>query len=179
MSKKDEFVVKITGPGMTLQRPVAAERVHRIINLLLQPSSPEADQGEMFAALPPESLGGTGGGSPKTFMAQKRPKTDMERVTCLGYFLTRYRGATHFKTRDLTDLNKEAAQPQLSNATVAARNAVSNQYLALAGGGSKQVTTRGEALVEALPDREKVKAALEQHPMARRKRKPKAPKGGK
>jgi hypothetical protein len=173
----DDFVVKITGPGMTFQRRVPAERVSRIVSLLLYPGSAPEDSDEASSHEPITVSPRTADNmNPKTFMAEKRPKTDMERVTCLAFYLMRYQGTQHFKTRDLTDLNKEAAQPQLSNPSVAARNAVTHQYLALAGGGSKQITTRGEALVDALPDREKVKAALEHHPMTRRKKSAKAPK---
>jgi hypothetical protein len=75
----------------------------------------------------------------------------------------------------LIDLNTEAAQPKMSNASVAARNAVQNQYLSLAGGGRKQITARGEAVVKALPDRDKVKSALEGH-RVRKRRKPRARK---
>jgi hypothetical protein len=59
---------------------------------------------------------------PKAFLAQKKPSTDVERVTCLAYYLTHYRDTAQFKTRDLTALNKEAAQPKLSNAAFAASN---------------------------------------------------------
>jgi len=97
------------------------------------------------------------GFTPKQFMAQKKPKTDAERITCLAYYLTNYRQTPHFKTRELTNLNtKEAAGTPFSNAAVAANNAIRDQYLSPAGGGKKQITVRGEAVVEALPDREKV-----------------------
>jgi hypothetical protein len=117
----------------------------------------------------------TAGGSeteltPKQFMAQKKPKTDGERITCLAFYLTNYRQTQQFKTKDLTDLNtKEAAGPRFSNAAAAANNAMRDQYLAPAGGGQKQITIRGEALVNALPDREKVAAAMQEHPARRRK----------
>jgi hypothetical protein len=168
---KDEFLVKITGPGLALERPVPAERVHYIVSLLLQPNTTPLNTGEISSQ---HQIGITGGLpaeiSPKQFMAEKRPKTDMQRVACLAFYLTHHRATQFFKTRDLTELNKEAAQPQMSNPTVAVRNATSHQYLALAGGGSKQITTRGEEMVKALPDHEKVKAALENNPLARRKR---------
>ena len=177
MKTKDEFLVKITGPGLTFQRYATAERVHRIVSLLLQPSVASASQSETFSeAQVAESSAGSSNISPKAFMAEKRPKTDVERITCLAFYLTHHRSAQYFKTRDLTDLNKESAQPQLSNAAVAAQNATNYQYLTVAGGGSKQITTRGEALVKALPDREKIKAALEEHSLARRKKKTKSKK---
>jgi len=47
-------------------------------------------------------------------MSAKHPTTDMERVTCLGYFLTYSRETSAFKTTELTKLNTEAAGPKLS-----------------------------------------------------------------
>lgn len=108
--------------------------------------------------------------TPKQFMAQKKPKKDAERMTCLAYYLTKYRQAGHFKTKDLTDLNtNEAAGSSFSNSTVAVNSALRDQYLAPAGGHKKQITVRGEAMVEALPDLEKVDDALQEHPARRRK----------
>jgi hypothetical protein len=52
--------------------------------------------------------------SPKEFIVQKDPRTDIERVACLAYYLTHYRDMPHFKTIDLSKLNTEAAQPKFS-----------------------------------------------------------------
>jgi hypothetical protein len=119
----------------------------------------------------PVRLGGTP--TPKSFLVEKRPTTDVERVTCLAYYLAHYRDTLQFKTKLLTKLNTEASQPKFSNAAVAVQNAtVQNQFLSQAGAGDKQITARGEAFVEALPDQEKVKAALQAIPL-RGYRKPK------
>ena len=110
--------------------------------------------------------GADGQATAKSFFVEKRPTTDVERVTCLAYYLSHYRGVTQFKTKDLTELSKEAAQPKFSNAAVAVHNATAqNQFLSAAGGGKKQITARGEALVEALPDQERVKTALQSIPL--------------
>ena len=112
----------------------------------------------------------TGTPTAKLFMAQKKPKTDAQRVTCLAYYLTHFKDTSQFKTKELTDLNrKEAAGTPFSNPTVAIDNAKRDQLLSPAGSGKKQITVRGEALVEALPDGEKVAAALAEHPVRRRK----------
>jgi hypothetical protein len=108
--------------------------------------------------------------SAKRFLAEKKPVTDVERVACLAYYQTHSKGKSKFKTRELTELNKEAAQPPLSNPAFAVVNATNAKYLAPAGGGQKQITVRGETLVEALPDRDKVKSALEANPLGRQKR---------
>ncbi len=96
--------------------------------------------------------------SPKTFIREKSPQSDVQRITCLAYYLTNFRGTPHFRTKQLTDLNAEAGNPKFSNATVAANNARRDKYLTPAGKGNKQLTNHGEDLVNALPDQEKVKA---------------------
>ena len=107
-----------------------------------------------------------GNPTPKAFFVERRPVTDVERVTCLAYYLTHFKNTPQFKTKELSELNKEAAQPKFSNTAVAVRNATNqNQFLSQAGGGKKQITARGEAMVEALPDQEKVKAALDAIPL--------------
>ena len=55
--------------------------------------------------------------SPKEFLLEKKPSTDVERVACLAYYLTHYRSTPHFKTLDLSKLNTEAAQVKFSTRT--------------------------------------------------------------
>lgn len=107
--------------------------------------------------------------TPKAFLAEKKPSTAIERVACLAYYLTHSRDTPTFKTKDIVALNTEAALPKLANAARDVNNAASaGGFLASAGSGAKQITTRGEALVEALPDRDAVKQALEDHKFKRR-----------
>ena len=110
--------------------------------------------------------------SPKQFMFEKQPKTDVERVACLAYYLTHYRNAPHFKTLDISKLNTEAAQIKFSNPTVAVDNALKANYLAIATKGNKQVSAPGELFVQALPDREKAKEIMANVRQRRRARKP-------
>jgi len=98
--------------------------------------------------------------SPKEFLRDKAPATDLERVACLAYYLTHYRDMPHFKTIDLSTLNTEAAQPKLSNATVAVDNASRAGLLVQAGGGKKQISAGGELYVQALPDRDAAKESM-------------------
>ena len=107
---------------------------------------------------------------PKAFLKEKGPKTDVERVACLAFYLAHHRDLPYFKTQDLTKLNTEAAQPKFSNASYAAANAVKLGYLAAGPKGQRQISAFGEEFVTALPDRD---AAKEVASSMRPKRRPK------
>lgn len=96
--------------------------------------------------------------TPKEFLLQKKPNTNVERVACLAYYLAHYRGTQKFKTVEMNKLNTEAAQTKLSNPSYTVLNAIRAGYLAEAGRGMKQLSAQGEQYVEALPDRDAAKA---------------------
>jgi hypothetical protein len=98
--------------------------------------------------------------SAKEFLRDKHPGTDVERVSCLAYYLAHYRDMPHFKTVDISTLNTEAAQPKFSNASVAVDNARAVGYLVAATKGNKQISAAGEKFVELLPDREAAREAM-------------------
>lgn len=98
--------------------------------------------------------------TPKAFLMEKEPRTDVERIATLAYYLTHYRNTPEFKTLDLAKLNTEAAQPKFSNAAYATQNALAYGYLAPALKGNRQLSAAGEKFVQALPDREAAKAAM-------------------
>jgi hypothetical protein len=110
--------------------------------------------------------------SPKEFLFQKQPRTDVERIAALAYYLTHYLDTPHFKTLDLTKLNTEAAQPKFSNAANSANNAVKQGYLVPTTKGQRQISAAGERFVAALPDRDAARAAMAAGVPRRRARKP-------
>ena len=95
--------------------------------------------------------------TPKEFLLQKKPNTNVERVACLAYYLAHYRGVQQFKTIDINKLNTEAAQTKLSNASQTVIDAVRAGYLADAAKGMKQLSAEGEQYVKVLPDRDAAK----------------------
>lgn len=106
--------------------------------------------------------------TPKQFLFDKKPFTDTDRVVCLAYYLTHYRGTPHFKTLDISKLNTDAAQIKFSNAADAVENATKAGLLVPATKGLKQISAPGELYVQALPDRSAARDAIAN---ARRKRK--------
>jgi hypothetical protein len=117
---------------------------------------------------------------PKGFVRAKDPKSDVQRVACLAFYLTQSRETAKFKSADLSALNTEAAGPSI-NMPRAANNATNqNRYLAAAGGGHRQITALGEYVVNALPNQEAVRAVeLQSKKSKRRKRKGTAKAGKK
>jgi hypothetical protein len=103
----------------------------------------------------------------KQFVHDKAPSTDVERVACLAYYLSRYRGVPHFKTKDITAINTEAAQRPFSNTAFAVENATKTGYLVPSIKGCKQISAAGERFVEALPDRVSAKEVMERAKLGR------------
>lgn len=108
----------------------------------------------------------------KEFIFQKQPKTDIERVACLAYYLAHYRDTPHFKTVDISKLNTEAAHAKFSNTAYAVANAANAGLLAAAGKGSKQISALGERYVESLPDRSAARDVMSSMRRRRRSRTP-------
>ena len=98
--------------------------------------------------------------TPKVFLMEKQPRTDVERIACLAYYLSHYRDTPQFKTLDLGKLNTEAAQPKFSNAANAANNAQKMGYLVPGTKGQRQLSGAGEQFVSALPDRAAARDAM-------------------
>jgi hypothetical protein len=103
-------------------------------------------------------LAGAGGAeeqtmSPMEFIQNKQPQTDAERVACLGYYLTHFRGTPHFKTTDVSKLNLEAKQQKFANSTKAINSASKAGYLiSNSKKGIRKLSAAGERFVKALPD---------------------------
>jgi hypothetical protein len=169
-SKADEgdYTLKISGPGHTFERKVGEDVASKVIGFVMgggatagfEGSGKGSEQGKQ-----PLSKDLT----PKQFMAQKKPGNNYERVACLAYYLTNYRDTSHFKTADINKLNTDSAH-HFTNAALFVEHATNTyHYLSAAGGGKKQITVLGEAVVEALPDRDSVKTAIAEYKPARRR----------
>lgn len=172
----DKFKITINGPGLTFDRQVDKTAANKIMSFVLTGSAlPDAGGS---GSTKPRSGNGTAGAATaseqtiKQFVTSKRPKTQYERVACLAYYLTHIGSTPQFKTRDITLANTSAAQPKLSNPAQVVEHATQPyKYLSAAGKGAKQITALGEAVVDALPDRDAVAAAIADHkPAKKRKR---------
>jgi hypothetical protein len=159
-----DYSVKLAGPGISFDRPISPEIANRIINLVMTGNAEAVAPFQQFSTASAQPTPGTVGlsqpvvGTIKQFIAQKRPNNVYQRVACLAYFLTHAANTPHFKTKDISKANTDAAGPKLSNAASFVRDATSKYgYLSAAGKGAKQITVFGEDVVQALPDQEKVK----------------------
>ncbi len=108
-------------------------------------------------------------GSIKDFLVQKKPIDTYERIACIVYYFEKVQGVEGVKTSQITQGNKDARQAPFSNPAVFVNHAANRHGLLTAiGGRKKALSARGEAVVDALPDREKVNMALTDHPIKRK-----------
>lgn len=99
--------------------------------------------------------------SPKEFLLEKAPHTQVDRVACLAYYLTHYEDIESFKTAEISKVNTEAAQPKFANAAQAVRDAIRRGLIVgAAKKGTRQISALGEQYVDALPDRAAANATL-------------------
>ena len=121
---------------------------------------------EARSAAPPTPSGQT----PKEFLREKSPTSEVHRIACLAYYLTHLKCQPQFNTKDLSLLNSEAGLTRMSNASTTVANAEKSGLLTLLGHGKKQITALGEDVVKALPDRSAVKLVMSARRKPRKRR---------
>ncbi|WP_426409399.1 hypothetical protein [Bradyrhizobium ganzhouense] len=178
---EETFKVTINGPGLDFNQSIEKAEATSIMSFVMTGSAlPSAGAGNGNGAGAGNAGAGAGnkaagqhssGLSAKQFLAQKKPTTLYERIACLGYFLHTERETSEFGAKELREINKEAAQQPISNLPQRVKDTASKYGFIAASGRSKQMTIRGDAVVEALPDREAVKAAMAEHPLGTRRKK--------
>ena len=174
MAEEANFKVTIKGPGLTFDQSVDISDANKIMSFVMTGSAlPESGGGAgTGGAGAPAAAANLSGLNPKQFIAQKKPKTQYERIACLGYFLHTARQVAEFGAEEMKAINKEAAQqPILNLPTILGDTTSKYGYLSAAGGGNKQMTVLGDAVVEALPDRDAVKAAVAEHRTGKKRKK--------
>jgi hypothetical protein len=97
-------------------------------------------------------------GSVKDFVAQKKPSTAMERMTCLVYWATVLEGGATATTRKVNDLNALAGGRSFSDAGSVGQSVVASKGWLTRSEGKWSLTEIGKATVLALPDRAAVAA---------------------
>ena len=100
----------------------------------------------------------------KDFLVKKRPSTLYERVACLAYYLEKMSSITAFKAKDIEKASTDARHGKIDNVPSVLNDATSKYgFLSPCGRGKKELSAKGEAMVEALPDREKVKEVISKY----------------
>ena len=113
----------------------------------------------------------------EAFIKSKRPNNNYQRLACLAYYLEHFQQQREVSSKELKQAQSDSRQSPFSNLPLALMHATSSYgFLAPCGKGKKQLTSRGKAVVEALPDQAAVKTALAENPVAGRRRKRKTTK---
>src|ERR1035437_2887353 len=85
--------------------------------------------------LDPRSSRTPGSQTEREFFREKQPISQVHRVACLAFYLTHFKGQPQFKTKDLTKVNSDGGQPQMSNASVSIANAEKARLITPIGHG--------------------------------------------
>jgi hypothetical protein len=124
---------------------------------LRAPSSPRQRSSASSSAGDPGDLG-----TIKAFVNHKSPEDDVTRATTLAYFLTHSKGQSTFKTTDLTAARIAAALASFNTSRAVSHAQRAGYITSAAGRGVYHITSTGEALVGAMPDRENMQAVKSQ-----------------
>jgi len=120
MAESDNDDFEVLNRVLLLLKPLSRERRQRIVNLLdslVNVDNFAGRQHQLPAVARSHEVTPSVGRvpfsedlpvPPKRFFLEKQPRTDVERVACLAYYLTHYRDTPHFKTIDLSKLNTES-----------------------------------------------------------------------
>lgn len=187
MATKNTFADELKALGVVLDalQPLPAEQREFVLTTVMSRLGVGNSQTKNFeqGGLGPTILRRAtvdGEMTPKEFVKAKKPTSETQRMACLAFYLTHFRNQPHFKTRDLTNLNTNAACPKLSNPARTVDNATKqNGFFAPAGKGNKQIAPHGEDVVNALPDQDAVKALRQESAPIRKRSAGKRGKGNK
>jgi hypothetical protein len=159
--------MEITLAGL---QPLNTEERQRVFDWLVAKLNPQARLADDASGDDGMSVGAAGDlRTIKLFLKQKRPDEDVARATALAYFLTHGKSQATYKTSDLSKARSDAALPAF-NMSRALSTAQRAGYLTTAGKrGIYQITSVGEALVEAMPDEGLIKKVKAQGTKRRRR----------
>ncbi len=108
----------------------------------------------------------------KSFLATKAPQSFYERVACLVYYLEKFDGRSEVSTQDITKANSDARQSKLTNPATFVKHAThTHGYLISIKKGIFAISPKGEAVVEAMPDRAKADEAHKKFKVVRKVKK--------
>jgi hypothetical protein len=177
-SENEECKIELSGNGISLKRTVPLAIARHVMDLVLSGKvTPAATPGApglppIAPVIPPAAQSMDA----RQFIKSKQPGTDSERVACVAYFLTNSEKKRHFKTGDVKRVAIDAGRPFAKPGVAVNDAATKYGYLASAGGGAKQLSPRGETVVELLPNKDRLKEFIKSNPLKKRRarKKPKA-----
>ena len=93
----------------------------------------------------------------RSFIRIKKPATDVQRVACLGYYLSKTTGQPGFSSKAVSQAHIDSGGSTINMPRALDNATRQSKYLSNRGPKEKQVTTLGEDVVAALPDQQRVK----------------------
>lgn len=163
MSEAGEYFVKITGPGIDLERDISKALGEQLVVMIMTggrtqggggvtsssihpetPTSPEIQTGNMAVPEQPSM-------SIREFFNDCQPKRNPDKILTIGVYLKRFMEKGSFKRDDVVEMFAKAADPVPANISRDIRWTVNAGWIAqpLKDDTSYYVTNDGEKVVEA------------------------------
>jgi len=96
------------------------------------------------------------------FVKEKKPADQYQRVAVLAYYLKHFESTDEFKNKEIASANLRARQSRIGNLADVISKADTRYHFLTKGIaiGTRQLSTHGEEVVEAMPDQEKIKTLI-------------------
>jgi hypothetical protein len=112
----------------------------------------------------------------RSFIRAKKPASDVERVACLGYYLLKTTAQPGFTSKDLAAAHTDSGGSKINMPRALDNATRQSKFLSNRSRSEKQLTTLGEDVAEALPDRDRVNQIMADAKGARKGKRAKAKK---
>ena len=163
MNDKNEFVVKVEGPGVNIERKVPSGFAKKVILALLDENSSLLDSSpgdQETQKITPEAKQSTSAEenpelSIREFFDKHKPKRNVDKIATIALYLREHQEKDRFSKEDIPYWFEKAAEPVPKNIPRDIKWAVKNGWVSATNGDNELyylTTTGAEAVQEKFPE---------------------------
>ncbi|MEO1119100.1 MAG: hypothetical protein AAFX75_14565 [Pseudomonadota bacterium] len=118
-TKAESYSIRLTGPGLTIDREIPKELAEQVVLLVMTGQAPRVAAIPATPAAPGSAVGFGGGAAPaapaadlsvREYLDQSDAKRVPDKITAMAMYLRDVRSQSHFKRSDMVDMFQEASE---------------------------------------------------------------------